>query len=555
MDNNQEKHVKSSSNPDITLTNNSNLIKTFNETKYSNKTSRTNSITNSKIKKQMFKTSNFFFHRNCNSNSKTNSKNTPVKLNSSLPLIFKKLNYNEIKQKLFQDEYNLSKQNQLKNSTDRLFEHKSKNNINNDNPKKIFGKTFYKENMFYNSRYGNSNDNPLSNSYNFNKDYIRSFSLIHSHNNKNNNNMRRTQSLQDNITNNRQNKKKKTLISIQNIKKLVKIKNIVSNETIKHSSANSLSDRRTHQKYPVKLKEKEILKKYAYKSQPGKNEGNVPKINQDTYLIKYKINGIKDFNMFGILDGHGCNGHLVSKFISEFIYINISHHNEIKQLSTPYEIYLKLKENNYQIIKQIYYKAEAALHTCEFECDFSGCTCNIIFQLGYNIICSNVGDSRAVMVSKSNEINSKYEYLHLSIDHKPTLPNEKKRIIKKGGKIEQYVEYGVKKGPYRVWVKGEDFPGLAVSRSIGDLIASKIGVIPEPEITERYIMGSTKYILIASDGVWEYLDSESVMQMTIPFYDNLDGEGMCDCVIENAVKYWTREEKVIDDISVIVILF
>ena len=116
MDNNQEKHVRSSSNPDITLTNNSNLIKTFNETKYSNKTSRTNSINNSKIKKQMFKTSNFFFHSNCNSNSKTNSKNTPGKLNSSLPLIFKKLNYNDIKQKLFKDEYHPSKQNQLKNS-------------------------------------------------------------------------------------------------------------------------------------------------------------------------------------------------------------------------------------------------------------------------------------------------------------------------------------------------------------------------------------------------------------------------------------------------------
>ena len=41
---------------------------------------------------------------------------------------------------------------------------------------------------------------------------------------------------------------------------------------------------------------------------------------------------------------------------------------------------------------------------------------------------------------------------------------------------------GKEGGPFRIWMKGCDYPGLAMSRSIGDKIAHSIGVINEPEI-------------------------------------------------------------------------
>ena len=43
---------------------------------------------------------------------------------------------------------------------------------------------------------------------------------------------------------------------------------------------------------------------------------------------------------------------------------------------------------------------------------------------------------------------------------------------------------GKEGGPFRVWMKGCDYPGIAMSRSIGDKIAHNIGVINEPEIME-----------------------------------------------------------------------
>jgi hypothetical protein len=38
-------------------------------------------------------------------------------------------------------------------------------------------------------------------------------------------------------------------------------------------------------------------------------------------------------------------------------------------------------------------------------------------------------------------------------------------------------------GPARVWLKHENIPGLAMSRSFGDFVASQVGVIAEPEVT------------------------------------------------------------------------
>ena len=62
-------------------------------------------------------------------------------------------------------------------------------------------------------------------------------------------------------------------------------------------------------------------------------------------------------------------------------------------------------------------------------------------------------------------------------------------------------------GPYRVWKAEEDIPGIAITRSFGDLIAHKIGVSAEPEVTSKEIEGDDKFIVMGSDGVWDVMSS------------------------------------------------
>lgn len=48
--------------------------------------------------------------------------------------------------------------------------------------------------------------------------------------------------------------------------------------------------------------------------------------------------------------------------------------------------------------------------------------------------------------------------------------------------MEPFKDYdGTAIGPHRVWLKNENIPGLAMSRSFGDGLAHSVGVISDPE--------------------------------------------------------------------------
>lgn len=76
---------------------------------------------------------------------------------------------------------------------------------------------------------------------------------------------------------------------------------------------------------------------------------------------------------------------------------------------------------------------------------YAGCTANVVMITKTEIICANAGDSRAVLCKKGKAKD-------LSVDHKPDLPSEKRRIERANGFVEDSRVNGM----------------LALSRSIGD---------------------------------------------------------------------------------------
>ena len=105
------------------------------------------------------------------------------------------------------------------------------------------------------------------------------------------------------------------------------------------------------------------------------------------------------------------------------------------------------------------------------------------------------------------------------------LPEEKKRIYKMGGVVDQMVDMnGMKAGPPRVWGRGKTFPGLAMSRSLGDFKGKEYGIISLPEIIEYTLDENSKYMVISSDGVWEFLSNENVMEIGNKFYEKITTE-------------------------------
>ena len=81
-----------------------------------------------------------------------------------------------------------------------------------------------------------------------------------------------------------------------------------------------------------------------------------------------------------------------------------------------------------------------------------------------------------ILIIENNKI------ILLSREHNPEIPEEKARIEKNGGEIYKVVPN--ENEPYRLFKKDSDFPGLVLSRSIGDSLTHRICVRDIPEINE-----------------------------------------------------------------------
>ena len=292
------------------------------------------------------------------------------------------------------------------------------------------------------------------------------------------------------------------------------------------------------------------VKNVASLSQAGKGEDGFTKVNQDSFLVLQNEYNLKDFNVFCVMDGHGVNGHLVSRFVTKYFTTFFKKNKKMNSSnSNEDQIFYRLKKNDFDILKRAYRHAERDIEkNSDIDANFSGTTCVMVFQVGNRLLCGNVGDSRAILV-KGDKV------IPLSIDQKPDDPEESKRIKENGGEISQYEEDGEKSGPFRVWQKGEVYPGIAMSRSIGDFIATKLGVIPEPKFIEEKIDKDCKFIVVASDGIWEFLDNETVKNMVMPFYEKNDPAGACKELIKKSTEFWNQEDIVVDDITVVIAFF
>jgi len=94
-----------------------------------------------------------------------------------------------------------------------------------------------------------------------------------------------------------------------------------------------------------------------------------------------------------------------------------------------------------------------------------------------------------------------------------------------------------------------------MTRSFGDRVAATVGVISEPEIKEYDFQDGDKFMLVASDGVWEFISSEECMGIVGEFYERDDMKGCCEFLYEESKKRWLVEEEVIDDITMILVFF
>jgi len=262
--------------------------------------------------------------------------------------------------------------------------------------------------------------------------------------------------------------------------------------------------------------------------------------NQDDFFIIR----IDDWGLYGVFDGHGPFGHDVSNFVQREFPKQLYSDHFLEAASDKIE----------QIMKDGFEKVQKRLEQyCQIPstrtcATLSGSTASIVYHriLEKRLICAHVGDSRVVVGRRGPNGMIAIE---LAQDHKPNNPEEKKRIEERGGVVRK-IPGDI---PHRVFLQGKMFPGLAMSRALGDLVGHKAGVICVPDVIDYRIHPDDEFLILASDGIWEFFSSEQCVKRVADY----KSDEILECVeviCQEAWDKWKEEEgSVVDDITLEVV--
>lgn len=275
------------------------------------------------------------------------------------------------------------------------------------------------------------------------------------------------------------------------------------------------------------------------------------KVNQDAFSVRnYTINGDEAIDMYIVCDGHGKFGNKISWFVANSIPDMIRNHlyKYLDNSSKKVAITLDLIEAG---IKQSCLMCQNILKKNHEQSFFSGTTMALSVIWQDNLIMANVGDCKAFLATKKgNNIVSKLS----TEEHRPDSPKEKSRIIAAGGKVAPQVdEDGCHFGDARIWNKEMTAPGMAMSRTIGDIYAQKLGVVNSPEIVRCKISSNDKFIVMGSDGIFSFLSNQYCIGKVANFYNKSDSKGAVKKLIDDSTYMWKNEEDSIDDITCLLI--
>lgn len=103
--------------------------------------------------------------------------------------------------------------------------------------------------------------------------------------------------------------------------------------------------------------------------------------------------------------------------------------------------------------------------------------------------------------------------------------------------------------PPRVWVPNKSYPGCTFTRSLGDSMAEDIGVNADPEIITRDLTVNDEILVIATDGVTEFLTNQEIINMCLASSTPLEA---CEAVTTASYIKWTEHDRRSDDITIIV---
>ncbi|XP_062148034.1 protein phosphatase 2C and cyclic nucleotide-binding/kinase domain-containing protein [Alnus glutinosa] len=289
--------------------------------------------------------------------------------------------------------------------------------------------------------------------------------------------------------------------------------------------------------------------RYSFLSQRGYYPDALDKANQDSFCIHTPFGTDPNEHFFGVFDGHGEFGAQCSQFVKRKLCENLLRHS-------------KFHVDAVEACHGAFLTTNSQLHVDNLDDSMSGTTAITVLVRGRTIYVANSGDSRAVIAERRGK---DIVAVDLSIDQTPFRVDELERVKLCGARVLTLDQieglknpdvqcWGTEESddgdPPRLWVPNGMYPGTAFTRSIGDSIAETVGVVANPEIVVLELTANHPFFVLASDGVFEFLSSQTVVDMVAKFKDARDA---CAAIVAESYRLWLQYETRTDDITVIVV--
>ncbi len=293
----------------------------------------------------------------------------------------------------------------------------------------------------------------------------------------------------------------------------------------------------------------------------GSDPDRPNKVNQDAYFIQENLANIPYLTLFGVMDGHGKQGHLLNSFLSQRIPQIIE--EKLKSFISDQEHGdndWSLNEMGNILIESYEEVNEEARLDPNVPAGRSGTTCvSCIFDTRNGILLvANVGDSRAIIGLQDDNDKKWIAIEPLTIETTTKLEMERERIELGEGRIDS--NGNVWYGPV----------GIAMTRCLGNVAMHRAGVIHTPIITTinidefvlKYQCTGADYsclILLGTDGIFDVLSNEKVLDIVENEFQKTGSlQSSSDSLVVESKKRWQADlpfEVKVDDTTCAILRF
>lgn len=273
-------------------------------------------------------------------------------------------------------------------------------------------------------------------------------------------------------------------------------------------------------------------------SLPGKKRCMEDWKNQDSSVI-YPLGPTK--LLVGVFDGHGEQGREVSSSVAKLFAHFAEDLAKLTEAAPMDQVLPRQFANLFSLAQDGLRRGGLA--------EWSGTTGTLAMidtEAGC-VVCAYVGDSRLIICHNQR-------VLFATSDHDVDDEAER-RVTAAGGEVRRMWVSGI--DARRVFLRGSDIPGLSMSRALGDLQASAVGVLNEPSIHTCVQIPGGSAVVLASDGLWEKVTTQEVAAITTAALklkgDDQGAAVAAKALVSEARSRWIQEGGDVDDITAVVV--